>query len=88
MLALPSTSFPPFFGDLLKGISAHFALEEKFMRDHAYGRLELQKASSEKRLLVGLNRTTHKGKGCHGQALDCLSRFHRRLDGGTSRARR
>ena len=27
---------PAFFGDLLKGISAHFALEEKFMRDHSY----------------------------------------------------
>ena len=39
-----------FFGDLLKGISAHFALEEKFMRDHAYGRLEPHKEDHERLL--------------------------------------
>ncbi len=41
---------PAFFGDLLKGISAHFALEEKFMRDHAYGRLGPHKQDHERLL--------------------------------------
>jgi hemerythrin len=40
----------PFFGDLLKGISAHFALEEKFMRDHVYGRLATHKEDHERLL--------------------------------------
>jgi len=39
-----------FFGDLLKAISAHFALEEKFMRDHAYGRLGSHKEDHERLL--------------------------------------
>jgi hemerythrin len=41
---------PAFFGDLLKGISAHFALEEKIMRDHAYGELGSHKADHERLL--------------------------------------
>lgn len=41
---------PAFFGDLLKGISAHFALEEKFMRDHGYGRLDPHKNDHERLL--------------------------------------
>jgi hemerythrin len=41
---------PAFFGDLLKGISAHFALEEKFMRDHAYGRFGPHKQDHERLL--------------------------------------
>ncbi len=41
---------PAFFGDLLKGISAHFALEEKIMRDQAYGELGLHKADHERLL--------------------------------------
>ena len=41
---------PAFFGDLLKAISAHFALEEKFMRDHAYGRLASHKEDHERLL--------------------------------------
>jgi hemerythrin len=43
-------SVPAFFGDLLKGISAHFALEEKFMRDHAYDRLGPHKQDHERLL--------------------------------------
>ncbi len=41
---------PAFFGDLLKGISAHFALEERFMRDHAYGGLASHKEDHERLL--------------------------------------
>jgi hemerythrin len=38
---------PAFFGDLLKGISAHFALEEKVMRDASYEGLGAHKADHE-----------------------------------------
>jgi hemerythrin-like metal-binding protein len=41
---------PAFFGDLLKGISAHFALEEKFMREQGYQRLASHKADHERLL--------------------------------------
>jgi len=41
---------PAFFGDLLEGISAHFALEEKFMRDQDYERLDSHKADHERLL--------------------------------------
>ena len=39
---------PAFFGDLLVGISAHFALEEKFMRDQAYDRFGPHKEDHER----------------------------------------
>jgi hemerythrin len=39
-----------FFGDLLKGISAHFALEEKFMREHGYSGLGSHKEDHERLL--------------------------------------
>jgi hemerythrin len=41
---------PAFFGDLLRGISAHFALEERFMRERRYGNLEPHKADHERLL--------------------------------------
>ena len=41
---------PGFFGDLLEGISAHFALEEKFMRDERYDRLGPHKQDHERLL--------------------------------------
>jgi hemerythrin len=41
---------PAFFGDLLRGISAHFALEEKFMRDQGYRRLGPHKEDHERLL--------------------------------------
>jgi len=41
---------PAFFGDLLAGISAHFALEEKFMRDQGYERLAPHKEDHERLL--------------------------------------
>ena len=37
-------------GELMRGISAHFALEEKFMRDRGYDRLAEHKADHEKLL--------------------------------------
>lgn len=48
----PAAKFtvPAFFGDLLKGISAHFALEEKIMRDQAYDQLGPHKADHERLL--------------------------------------
>jgi hemerythrin len=39
-----------FFGDLLRGISAHFALEEKFMRQRAYDQLGAHKTDHERLL--------------------------------------
>lgn len=39
-----------FFGDLFKGISAHFALEERFMRERRYDQLALHKADHERLL--------------------------------------
>src|SRR5262245_32090012 len=39
-----------FFGDLLRGISAHFALEERFMRDHRYDQLAQHKSDHERLL--------------------------------------
>lgn len=39
-----------FFGDLYRGISAHFALEERFMREHRYGHLSQHKADHERLL--------------------------------------
>jgi len=41
---------PDFFGDLLKGISAHFALEESFMREQGYPRLVPHKDDHERLL--------------------------------------
>ena len=39
-----------FFGDLLAGISAHFALEEHFMRERRYDALAQHKADHERLL--------------------------------------
>jgi hemerythrin-like metal-binding protein len=39
-----------FFGELFAAISAHFALEERFMRDHGYGALATHKADHERLL--------------------------------------
>jgi hemerythrin-like metal-binding protein len=39
-----------FFGDLYRAISAHFALEERLMRDHRYGDLSEHKADHERLL--------------------------------------
>lgn len=39
-----------FLGDLFRAISAHFALEEKFMRERQYGQLAEHKADHERLL--------------------------------------
>jgi hemerythrin len=39
-----------FFGDLLKAISAHFALEERFMRERKYAQRESHKRDHERLL--------------------------------------
>ncbi|MGQ7793657.1 bacteriohemerythrin [Faunimonas sp. B44] len=39
-----------FLGDVLKGISAHFALEERFMREHGYDQLAEHKSEHERLL--------------------------------------
>jgi hemerythrin-like metal-binding protein len=39
-----------FFGDLFRGISAHFALEERFMRERRYDQLAEHKADHERLL--------------------------------------
>jgi len=44
------TSVEAFFGDLFKAISAHFALEERFMRERGYDQLIQHKADHERLL--------------------------------------
>jgi hemerythrin-like metal-binding protein len=44
----PSAS--AFFGDLFAGISAHFALEERFMRERRYDQIAQHKADHERLL--------------------------------------
>lgn len=39
-----------FLGEIFRGISAHFALEEKFMRDHRYDQLAEHKQAHEQLL--------------------------------------
>jgi len=39
-----------FLGEIFRGISAHFALEEKFMRDHRYDQLDEKKQANEQLL--------------------------------------
>jgi hemerythrin-like metal-binding protein len=46
----PVASVEAFFGDLFKGISAHFALEERFMREHRYDQFAQHKADHERLL--------------------------------------
>lgn len=46
----PHGSVEGFFGDLYKGISAHFALEERFMRERGYDQLTAHKDDHERLL--------------------------------------
>lgn len=46
----PRSTVPQFFGDLLKAISAHFALEEKLMCDRRYDALGPHKGDHERLL--------------------------------------
>jgi hemerythrin-like metal-binding protein len=45
-----SSSVDAFFGDLLRAISAHFALEERFMTERNYNQLAQHKADHERLL--------------------------------------
>jgi hemerythrin len=67
---------PAFFGDLLRGISAHFALEEKIMRDEAYDKLGPHKADHE-RLLEDLCEIMHAFE--HSEEIDRIE-LSQRLD--------
>ena len=51
-----------FLGELLAQTSAHFALEEKLMREHGYGRYPQHKADHE-RLLDEIREGLHFGFG-------------------------
>ncbi|CAK0740965.1 Bacteriohemerythrin [uncultured Gammaproteobacteria bacterium] len=44
------TAIGGFFSNIYSGISAHFALEEKFMRDHGYEGFDAHKADHERLL--------------------------------------
>lgn len=50
MKAQSEASVEAFFGDLLKAIASHFALEERFMREQLYDRLTEHKADHERLL--------------------------------------
>jgi hemerythrin len=45
-----AASVETFLGDVFKAISAHFALEERFMREHGYDQLASHKADHERLL--------------------------------------
>jgi hemerythrin-like metal-binding protein len=49
-LSTRNESAEAFFGDLFKGISAHFALEERFMGEHGYDQFSQHKADHERLL--------------------------------------
>jgi len=46
----PAEEVSRVFGDLFRAISAHFALEERFMREHGYDQVEQHKADHERLL--------------------------------------
>jgi hemerythrin-like metal-binding protein len=61
-----------FFGDLLAGISAHFALEERFMRERRYDELAQHKADHE-RLLDELRDLMDDAAAAAGTGDDALA---------------
>lgn len=46
----PEDDISEIFGDLFRAISSHFALEERFMRDHGYDQLAQHKVDHERLL--------------------------------------
>ena len=46
----PETEAAEIFGDLFRAISSHFALEERFMREHGYDQAAQHKADHERLL--------------------------------------
>jgi hemerythrin len=75
------SSVEAFFGDLLKGISLHFALEERFMRERSYDQLAQHKADHE-RLLDELRDMMDEDLGADGMSRSDLTQ---RLDAWFSR---
>jgi hemerythrin len=49
----PKPDLTAFLGEIFRGISAHFALEEKFMRDHRYDQ-QIQHKEAHEALLEGI----------------------------------
>jgi hemerythrin-like metal-binding protein len=47
---IPEDQITEIFGDLFRAISAHFALEERFMREHGYDQAPQHKADHERLL--------------------------------------
>jgi hemerythrin len=76
-----SPSVEAFFGDLLKAISAHFALEERFMLERNYDQLAQHKADHE-RLIDELRDMMDDDFGAEDIA---SSRLQQRLDAWFSR---
>jgi len=76
-----ATSTEGFFGDLFRGISAHFALEERFMRDHHYDQVVQHKADHE-RLLDEIRDIMEGAVGSRESSVSALSQ---RLDAWFSR---
>ncbi len=60
------------FGDLFRAISAHFALEERFMREHRYNQAAQHKADHE-RLLDELRDTMDDHRGGQAPSVERLS---------------
>lgn len=50
MSGRPMAEVEAVFGDLFRAISSHFALEERFMREHGYDQLAQHKADHERLL--------------------------------------
>lgn len=76
-----SATVESFFGDLFKAISAHFALEERFMREHRYDQFPQHKADHE-RLLDEIRDIMDAALGERETSMDALAR---RLDAWFSR---
>jgi len=70
-----------FFGDLFMGISAHFALEERFMREHGYDQF-LQHKTDHERLLDDIRDIMEEAVGSQETSMSLLSS---RLDAWFSR---
>jgi hemerythrin len=75
-------SIEAFFGDLFKGISAHFALEERFMRERRYDQLAQHKVDHERLLdeirdiMDGYELHGRYDPGALGTALDAWFTVH------------
>jgi hemerythrin len=76
-------SVESFFGDLFKGISAHFALEERFMREQRYDQLTQHKADHERLLdeiRAMMDETVDEASGCGGLSARLDAWFSRHFE--------